>query len=861
MTLPRVSVLVLAHDAHDTAGVAATLNSLLEQHGVAVEPVILAGPSSDSDLLGNLRRTTHTHPAPLFVSLAEREPLGTAMARGSERATGNWISWLHAGDVLEPGVLSRLLEGMAARPAKAMGLCGQPGIAEIDGLTLVGRMAGKRAAAVGLLAPRELIRAVGGFDRARHLLAPLDMIARLAGRFPLLLIPAAKLHPQQADSSANQNMEDQSERAGIAIRLLSDLLGGKSPSPPPRRLTLEAYRHLYGGADLEFLAILGRSLARTIRPDDLTVVALGTRRLSASGLGVAGARMIRVPQPVDTAEELLEQLVGQSSTHVVAIDSTRPPTAPTLAVQLLHQIACESTACFPPEELWGQHRPGSLLPGTVLRSSGLTTALMQDLHRGEGPFWYALQRHGALETCPTIPIEPSLEHGGKGWLQSSGANLQAAELVDKAWYSQRYPDRQQPDLDPANHYLAIGWKDGFDPNPWFQTTWYARISGIQEADTRQDKCPLLHFVEVGAAEGLLPHPRLNLTWYALRYLGSPPSVAAFRYFLDVGLSAGHVPEQIMDDFATLRAIQSLPPSERTPAVFTRLQEDRLRLVTETIADLVDREWYRHRYPDVADSGVDPAWHYVTYGWREGRVPSDWFSPAWYKTIAMPGMEGISPLEHFVSYGAAGGYRPVPEFDTVWYARHYLGTSLPTAEALRHFLTAGLEGGAVPDPILQGPGLRAALLRIPPQDRSALIKRLWSLRHASCGNSLFQQGADTGDWALLLHQRKPPGTETVFLVLNPHAAGLVQKAELAGNMLPSHETPLFILAHGIDRIEIRDRMETDAVSVSATPAEVRPLLRKLRATRAIAVDPNLAASPVGAALVNAGLSFTANRNGR
>jgi hypothetical protein len=37
--------------------------------------------------------------------------------------------------------------------------------------------------------------------------------------------------------------------------------------------------------------------------------------------------------------------------------------------------------------------------------------------------------------------------------------------------------------------------------------------------------------------------------------------------------------------------------------------------------LFDRDWYLKENPDVAQAGMDPLFHYVQYGAREGRAPN------------------------------------------------------------------------------------------------------------------------------------------------------------------------------------------------------------------------------------------------
>src|SRR5262249_11330348 len=58
--------------------------------------------------------------------------------------------------------------------------------------------------------------------------------------------------------------------------------------------------------------------------------------------------------------------------------------------------------------------------------------------------------------------------------------------------------------------------------------------------------------------------------------------------------------------------------------------------------LFDRDWYLARYPDVANSGMDPARHYLQYGASEGRTPGPDLDSAWYLS------------EYLARYGVAQG---------------------------------------------------------------------------------------------------------------------------------------------------------------------------------------------------------------
>ena len=70
----------------------------------------------------------------------------------------------------------------------------------------------------------------------------------------------------------------------------------------------------------------------------------------------------------------------------------------------------------------------------------------------------------------------------------------------------------------------------------------------------------------------------------------------------------------------------------------------------------DGAWYLSRNRDVAYAGIDPLAHYQRYGEGEGRRPSPWFDPSWYRAAyAVP--EGQLALAHFLE--RRGDHRFLP----------------------------------------------------------------------------------------------------------------------------------------------------------------------------------------------------------
>ena len=71
----------------------------------------------------------------------------------------------------------------------------------------------------------------------------------------------------------------------------------------------------------------------------------------------------------------------------------------------------------------------------------------------------------------------------------------------------------------------------------------------------------------------------------------------------------------------------------------------------------DAEYYCLRYPDVAAAGVDPLAHYIEFGWRENRRPSEIFDGvAYLKAYDDVRAAGIDPLVHYLRFGRREGRR-------------------------------------------------------------------------------------------------------------------------------------------------------------------------------------------------------------
>ncbi|UXC89783.1 glycosyltransferase [Sphingobium sp. RSMS] len=105
--------------------------------------------------------------------------------------------------------------------------------------------------------------------------------------------------------------------------------------------------------------------------------------------------------------------------------------------------------------------------------------------------------------------------------------------------------------------------------------------------------------------------------------------------------------------------------------------------------LFDAGFYLDRNPDVAQAGINPLWHYLEHGWREGRDPHPFFANDWYLAQNPDVLEtGVNPLEHYLAFGWREGRWPNPVFDPRAYLDRYLDVDREGMEPLTHYIAHG-----------------------------------------------------------------------------------------------------------------------------------------------------------------------------
>ncbi len=86
----------------------------------------------------------------------------------------------------------------------------------------------------------------------------------------------------------------------------------------------------------------------------------------------------------------------------------------------------------------------------------------------------------------------------KAALRKARALLGGSSLFDRVFYLSTYPDIAASGVDPLDHFLKLGWREGRNPSPDFCTSKYLKAN---RDVAEQGSNPLVHFLEHGQAEG------------------------------------------------------------------------------------------------------------------------------------------------------------------------------------------------------------------------------------------------------------------------------------------------------------------------------------------------------------------------
>jgi len=230
-------------------------------------------------------------------------------------------------------------------------------------------------------------------------------------------------------------------------------------------------------------------------------------------------------------------------------------------------------------------------------------------HRGGGATPSAVPRVSNVAERTAVLTWPLRSQTNNGPLLP---DTRITHVFDAAWYLREYPEIAAQGINPLQHYIERGAREGRNPHPLFDTAWYLAMNpDVRSANIN----PFEHYIEAGGREGRDPHPIFSSKWYLEQY----PNVAA----------AGLNP---LVDYITQGAKERRSPHP-----------------------MFDAHFYAKKYPEAAAECEDLLQHYLTVGWKKGFKPHPKFDSKFYlgtyPDVAEAGME---PLTHFVLQGRVEG---------------------------------------------------------------------------------------------------------------------------------------------------------------------------------------------------------------
>jgi len=211
-------------------------------------------------------------------------------------------------------------------------------------------------------------------------------------------------------------------------------------------------------------------------------------------------------------------------------------------------------------------------------------------------------------------------------------------FVDPQHYS------AQTGVDPthgacADHYLSEGARLGHDPNPFFDTHWYAVRHDLTQPGAAN---PLVHFVEHGVNDRLATSAVFDTRYYVAHNIEATQCGAnPLQHFLNTGYriglrSAAHRPAADFGEWARNTIVESnmfdadwYGRTQRRLRVGDPLSHYLKHGLDNPPNPTFDLEHYLAMAPELRQVDVNPLLHFVVFGWRRDLSPNPDYTVAQY----------------------------------------------------------------------------------------------------------------------------------------------------------------------------------------------------------------------------------------
>lgn len=269
--------------------------------------------------------------------------------------------------------------------------------------------------------------------------------------------------------------------------------------------------------------------------------------------------------------------------------------------------------------------------------------------------------------------------------------LHAIRLVfDRGFYLSSYADVAASGIDPLDHFLTCGLKEGRTPCSLFDPDHYLLQPG---APASRDSL-FLHYLTVGVTRGLDPHPLINSAFYISQMPRLPQATDPLVHMLGTGRRENRKPNPLFDP-AFYRRRQLQADRSLHPLIHYALQGWRDRLQPHP---LFDPNAYFTARPDVAAVGADALAHYLHHGRYEEMHFQLLFEPEHYISLCDDVITPLQALLHFAQYGTGPKRSPHPLFDVAYYLHHQPDLAEAEIDPFLHFVEFGIHENRDPHPL-------------------------------------------------------------------------------------------------------------------------------------------------------------------
>lgn len=268
------------------------------------------------------------------------------------------------------------------------------------------------------------------------------------------------------------------------------------------------------------------------------------------------------------------------------------------------------------------------------------------------------------------------------------------EHFDEKFYARQVPELAGQNKDAlSRHFVEYGWHDLLDPSPDFSTSLYLeRYSDVRESAIN----PYFHYLVVGRSEGRESFPAQRVDEQEALY--------------DTDLQFER--ETIEPEFDVEFYLKQLPPSAEISDPIRHYLTIGCNALFDPSAEF-STSFYLTTNTDVAESGINPFFHYIVHGRNEGRLPhpseehdtvgeqkyevsiiKEHFDKEFYvqQVPELAGQNRRALLKHFVEHGWRALLDPAPNFSTSLYLERYSDVRESGINPYFHYLAVGQSEG-------------------------------------------------------------------------------------------------------------------------------------------------------------------------